>query len=139
MARRKCKFWALQQPKVWPATNTPNFCIPKNYSQDPFAKKELYAIKAPSFFAVRNAGKTIVNRTAGQSTYWHLLLFIAVNQANFCCILQRSLPMVLRAVCSSSPSPTLTVAMRLRLSARLSWLLRMFRATMLSPTSAAWT
>jgi small subunit ribosomal protein S3Ae len=37
------------------------------YSQDPFAKKELYAIKAPSVFAVRNAGKTIVNRTAGTS------------------------------------------------------------------------
>jgi len=38
----------------------------KKKAQDPFAKKELYAIKAPSFFAVRNAGKTIVNRTAGQ-------------------------------------------------------------------------
>ncbi len=37
--------------------------------QDPFAKKELYAIKAPSMFAVRNAGKTIVNRTAGQSKF----------------------------------------------------------------------
>jgi len=38
----------------------------KKKAQDPFAKKEQYTIKAPSIFAVRNAGKTIVNRTAGQ-------------------------------------------------------------------------
>jgi len=37
----------------------------KKKAQDPFARKEIYSIKAPSMFAVRNAGKTIVNRTAG--------------------------------------------------------------------------
>jgi len=39
----------------------------KKKAQDPFAKKEMYTIKAPSMFAVRNAGKTIINRTAGNS------------------------------------------------------------------------
>jgi ribosomal protein S3AE len=39
------------------------------HSQDPFAKKEMYTIRAPSMFSCRNAGKTIVNRTAGQSTF----------------------------------------------------------------------
>jgi len=32
---------------------------------DPFSRKEWYDIKAPSYFEVRNAGKTLVNRTAG--------------------------------------------------------------------------
>ena len=41
----------------------------KKKAQDPFAKKEMYTIKAPSMFAVRNAGKTIINRTAGNSKY----------------------------------------------------------------------
>jgi small subunit ribosomal protein S3Ae len=34
-------------------------------SIDPFLKKEWYEIKTPSYFPVRNIGKTIVNRTAG--------------------------------------------------------------------------
>ena len=38
------------------------------YSTDPFLRKELYIIKAPSIFATRNAGKTIISRTAGTST-----------------------------------------------------------------------
>lgn len=46
----------------------------KKKAQDPFAKKEMYTIKAPSMFAVRNAGKTIINRTAGNSKYIHLSL-----------------------------------------------------------------
>jgi len=37
----------------------------KKKAQDAFARKELYAIKAPSIFATRNAGKTIVNKTYG--------------------------------------------------------------------------
>lgn len=37
----------------------------KKKAQDPFAKKEQYVIKAPSIFAVRNAGKTIITRTQG--------------------------------------------------------------------------
>lgn len=37
----------------------------KKKAQDAFARKELYAVKAPSIFASRNAGKTIVNKTYG--------------------------------------------------------------------------
>ncbi|EEB05708.1 40S ribosomal protein S1 [Schizosaccharomyces japonicus yFS275] len=32
---------------------------------DPFSRKDWYDIKAPSFFEVKNVGKTLVNRTAG--------------------------------------------------------------------------
>jgi small subunit ribosomal protein S3Ae len=32
---------------------------------DPFAKKDWYDVKAPSFFATRQVGKTLVNRTTG--------------------------------------------------------------------------
>ena len=32
---------------------------------DPFAKKEVYDVKAPSVFTVRNVGKTFVNKTQG--------------------------------------------------------------------------
>ncbi|EEB07437.1 40S ribosomal protein S1 [Schizosaccharomyces japonicus yFS275] len=32
---------------------------------DPFSRKEWYDIKAPSFFEVKNVGKTLVNRTSG--------------------------------------------------------------------------
>jgi small subunit ribosomal protein S3Ae len=41
----------------------------KKKAQDPFARKELYTIKAPSIFAVRNAGKTIVTKTFGTSKF----------------------------------------------------------------------
>ena len=37
----------------------------KKKAQDPFARKDLYTIKAPSIFTTRNAGKTIISRTAG--------------------------------------------------------------------------
>jgi small subunit ribosomal protein S3Ae len=37
----------------------------KKKAQDAFARKELYAVKAPSIFATRNAGKTIVTKTYG--------------------------------------------------------------------------
>jgi len=33
---------------------------------DPFAKKEWYDLKAPSSFTIRDIGKTVVNKTAGQ-------------------------------------------------------------------------
>jgi len=37
----------------------------KKKATDPFARKEWYRIKAPSMFGVRNAGNTLVNKTAG--------------------------------------------------------------------------
>jgi len=37
----------------------------KKKASDPFARKELYQIKAPTIFENRNAGKTIISRTAG--------------------------------------------------------------------------
>jgi len=37
----------------------------KKKAQDPFARKELYYVKAPSVFSNKNAGKTIINKTAG--------------------------------------------------------------------------
>jgi len=37
----------------------------KKKASDPFQRKELYNIKAPSIFATRNAGKTIITRTTG--------------------------------------------------------------------------
>jgi len=37
----------------------------KKKTSDPFLRKELYSIKAPSIFANRNAGKTLITRTTG--------------------------------------------------------------------------
>ncbi|RFU33879.1 hypothetical protein B7463_g2455, partial [Scytalidium lignicola] len=37
----------------------------KKKTQDPFARKDWYQIKAPSSFNVRDVGKTLVNRTTG--------------------------------------------------------------------------
>lgn len=37
----------------------------KKKASDPFLRKELYSIKAPSIFATRNAGKTIITKTTG--------------------------------------------------------------------------
>lgn len=37
----------------------------KKKAVDPFTKKDTYQIKAPSMFAVKNAGKTLITRTAG--------------------------------------------------------------------------
>mmetsp|Transcript_6647 Transcript_6647/g.4985 ORF Transcript_6647/g.4985 Transcript_6647/m.4985 type:complete len:267 (-) Transcript_6647:123-923(-) len=37
----------------------------KKKAVDPFLRKELYSIKAPSMFETRNAGKTIISRTQG--------------------------------------------------------------------------
>ena len=34
---------------------------------DPFSKKDWYDVKAPSMFAVRQIGKTLVTRTQGTS------------------------------------------------------------------------
>ena len=38
----------------------------KKKAQNPFDKKEWYTIKAPSMFAARDAGKTLITRTQGQ-------------------------------------------------------------------------
>ena len=40
---------------------------PHYNSIDPFTKKDWYDVKAPSMFAVRNIGKTLVTRTQGKS------------------------------------------------------------------------
>jgi small subunit ribosomal protein S3Ae len=37
----------------------------KKKAVDPFLRKEMYTIKAPSMFAIRNAGKTIITKTTG--------------------------------------------------------------------------
>jgi small subunit ribosomal protein S3Ae len=37
----------------------------KKKAVDPFLRKDMYAIKAPSMFAIRNAGKTIITKTTG--------------------------------------------------------------------------
>lgn len=37
----------------------------KKKAVDPFTKKDMYAIKAPSIFANRNAGKSLITRTFG--------------------------------------------------------------------------
>ncbi|KAG7289003.1 ribosomal 40S subunit protein S1B [Staphylotrichum longicolle] len=37
----------------------------KKKAQDPFARKDWYGIKAPAPFAIRDVGKTLVNRTTG--------------------------------------------------------------------------
>ena len=37
------------------------------FSQDPFAKKDWYDVKAPSMFNIRQIGKTLVTRTQGTS------------------------------------------------------------------------
>lgn len=41
----------------------------KKKAQNVFDKKDLYTIKAPTVFAVKNAGKTIITRTQGTSKY----------------------------------------------------------------------
>ncbi len=43
-----------------------HFC---HCSIDPFTKKDWFDVKAPSVFAVRNVGKTLVTRTQGKSVY----------------------------------------------------------------------
>lgn len=37
----------------------------KKKAQDPFARKEMYTIKAPSIFAKKDCGKTLISRTQG--------------------------------------------------------------------------
>merc|ERR1719498_1432220 len=37
----------------------------KKKAQDPFARKDLYTVKAPSYFSVKNCGKTLITRTTG--------------------------------------------------------------------------
>lgn len=42
--------------------------LPPSRSADAFARKDWYDIRTPSYFEVRTAGKTPVNRTQGTST-----------------------------------------------------------------------
>ena len=57
----------------------------KKKAQDAFARKELYAVKAPSIFASRNAGKTIVNKTYGTSMSNVVIFLICVfNEESDC-------------------------------------------------------
>jgi small subunit ribosomal protein S3Ae len=37
----------------------------KKKATDPFLRKEMYTIKAPSMFSVKNAGKTLITKTTG--------------------------------------------------------------------------
>jgi len=37
----------------------------KKKAVDPFLRKDMYTIKAPSMFAIRNAGKTLITKTTG--------------------------------------------------------------------------
>jgi len=46
----------------------------KKKAVDPFTKKDWYDVKAPSMFAVRNLGKTLVTRTQGTKVCWFLLV-----------------------------------------------------------------
>lgn len=39
------------------------------FSVDPFTRKDWYDVKAPSMFATRQIGKTLVNRTQGTSEF----------------------------------------------------------------------
>jgi hypothetical protein len=39
------------------------------FSVDPFTRKDWYDVKAPSMFATRQIGKTLVNRTQGTSKF----------------------------------------------------------------------
>jgi small subunit ribosomal protein S3Ae len=41
------------------------WCVVFVHSQDPFSRKELYVVRAPTIFAKRDAGKTIISRTQG--------------------------------------------------------------------------
>ena len=59
----------------------------KKKASDPFLKKEMYFIKAPSMFLTRNAGKTIITRTQGNSKcflYFISLIFIHFYFSKFC-------------------------------------------------------
>ena len=48
----------------------------KKKAQNPFDRKELYHIKAPSIFAKKDAGKTIISRTQGTSKKYLIIIFI---------------------------------------------------------------
>lgn len=48
---------------------------------DPFAKKDWYDIKAPSVFAVKNVGKTLVTRTQGTKVFFLDIVLISVHCA----------------------------------------------------------
>jgi len=69
---------------------------------DPFTRKEWYDIKAPSFFENTKAGKTLVNRTQG------LRECFDISRRVHLLTLQETPTTLLRAVSSSSPSPTST-------------------------------
>ena len=46
---------------------------------DPFSKKDWYDVKAPSMFAVRQIGKTLVTRTQGTSRVFVFACYVCWN------------------------------------------------------------
>lgn len=68
----------------WPFSNAHNFACACRV--DPFSKKDWYDVKAPSMFAVRQIGKTLVTRTQGTSKFkvYYMPLF-------WCCCVGRYL------------------------------------------------
>ena len=46
----------------------------KKKATDPFSRKDLYTIKAPTIFTTRKCGKTIITRTSGTSKFFYLNL-----------------------------------------------------------------
>jgi hypothetical protein len=64
------------------------------YRADPFAKKDWYDIKAPSVFAVKNVGKTLVTRTQGtkvsffffSSLSFYLFVFFFIFMGSVRCL-----------------------------------------------------
>lgn len=60
------------------------------FSIDPFTRKDWYDIKAPSMFAVRQVGKTLVNRTQGTRKSF-TCMFVTFLGSNYI-LLKVSLP-----------------------------------------------
>ena len=52
-------------------------------SIDPFTRKDWYDIKAPSMFAVRQVGKTLVNRTQGTRKSYIFFALVLRSQHPF--------------------------------------------------------
>lgn len=67
---------------------------------DPFSKKDWYDVKAPSMFAVRNVGKTLVTRTQGTKVRGSIMGTYPEQQPGPACL--RGAPLPAAVPCSSS-------------------------------------